>query len=160
MKLEKYIPRFEALTGNEHISKTISFLRFPLIVLVVFIHSYIMMPYHGSDVTASEVPIFYNIEFLLSEIIACIAVPLFFLISGFLFFYRLQGFNQAKYFEKIKKRFKTLFIPYLFWSVFAILITFIVQYSVPSLLSGEAKGVISWTAGDWLAAIWGGAISS
>ena len=159
MIVKKDVPRFDGVAVDEHTSKTISFARFPLIALVAFIHSYIMMPYHGSSVTALEVPMFYNIEFLISEIIACIAVPLFFLISGFLFFYRLSDFTCKLYITKLKKRFKTLFIPYVFWSLAAIMVTCVVQLVVPSLISDEAKGVLSWSPNDWLTAIWG-AISS
>lgn len=104
---------------------------------------------------APDVPFFYNIEYFISEIIACVAVPLFFLISGFLFFYRLRGFNHAVYLSKLRKRFWSLFVPYLFWSFFAVFVTLAIQLCVPSLLSGEAKHVVSWTASDWVSAIWG-----
>lgn len=154
--VKKDVYRYDVLEGNDHISKTISFMRFPLIVMVVFIHSYISMPYYGSNVTANMVPIFFNIQFLLSEIIACIAVPLFFLISGFLFFYKLIEFNSVTYTNKLKKRYRSLFIPYIFWDLLAIVITFIIQILFPSVLSGQGSMVISWKASEWFQALWGG----
>lgn len=69
-------------------SKVISFLRFPLIVAVVMIHS---SPQHiivgGVEFFDDNNLGFYGYIYnLITEIIAQSAVPLFFFISGFLFF--------------------------------------------------------------------------
>ena len=44
---------------------------------------------------------------------ACFAVPLFFIISGALFF---RNYDNSKYFDKLKKRMNSLAIPYLVWN--------------------------------------------
>lgn len=73
-------------------SETISYLRFPLIVLVVMIHS----KFDGVVVNGVGLmhdggfPCYSTISTLVSNIIASIAVPLFYFISGFLFFSKLH----------------------------------------------------------------------
>lgn len=42
-----------------------------------------------------------------------LVVPVFFAISGFLFFNKLTGLRD--WYEKIKRRFKSLFVPYVIW---------------------------------------------
>lgn len=42
-----------------------------------------------------------------------LVVPVFFAISGFLFFNKLTGLRD--WFEKIKRRLKSLFVPYVIW---------------------------------------------
>jgi len=51
-------------------------------------------------------------------IIGCIGVPLFYFISGYLFF-QGEGFTKKIYKEKIIRRVKTLLIPYLCWNLIA-----------------------------------------
>jgi fucose 4-O-acetylase-like acetyltransferase len=59
---------------------------------------------------------------LFSYVLGGIAVPLFFFISGFLFFLNIENFNLQSYGNKLQTRGKTLLIPYLFWNLFAIAI--------------------------------------
>lgn len=42
------------------------------------------------------------------------SVPCFFMISGFLFFNGIGRFTATTYYRKLKSRFHTLFIPYMF----------------------------------------------
>ena len=83
-------------------SETISYLRFPLIVLVVMIHS----KFDGVVVNGVGLmhdggfPCYSTISTLVSNIIASIAVPLFYFISGFLFFFK-TAFFMDKLLRKI-----------------------------------------------------------
>lgn len=107
------------------LSKTISYLRFPLIVGVVFIHSNILIVnIQGNIIRYDRWPFIDFIIELVSSVFADICVPLFFFISGFLFFYNSQ-FSRYIYIEKIKKRIKTLLIPYLIWNFIAFIILLI-----------------------------------
>lgn len=56
---------------------------------------------------------------LFSEVLGRIAVPLFFFISGYLFFYKVDRFDTSAYLYKLKRRSRTLLIPYLFWNIAA-----------------------------------------
>lgn len=59
-----------------------------------------------------------------------VAIPFFFLVSGFLFFHNIKQINECL--QKIKKRFYTLLIPYLIWNI-ALLILCLVLSTIPQL---------------------------
>lgn len=122
------------LNNEDLLSKTIQFLRFPLIIGVVLIHS--RVPYEWmSKVTENptfDFPIYSTISYLFSSIIARISVPLFFFFSGFLFFYR-TSFNFSVYIKKIKKRGRTLLIPFLLWNFIAVALTFVLHTFFPNI---------------------------
>ena len=63
-------------------SDTIHFLRFPLIVGVVFIHAHLSSDF--VNITASDYPVFYVVNEFVSNILVRVSVPLFFFFSGFL----------------------------------------------------------------------------
>ena len=96
--------------GNNLQSQTINWLRFPLIVLVVFIHN------QGKGTSLSDVIIpwgamqgtdYYNLlRLFITSVFARIAVPTFFIISGYLFFIKIDSFNYRIYKSKIRQRIK------------------------------------------------------
>lgn len=99
------------------LSKTINILRFPLIVGVVFIHSYICradiesLPISSTNATWA----IFIFDFI-SNGIARISVPCFFFISGFLFFFQTK-FTFDIYIQKLRRRFHTLLLPYILWNL-------------------------------------------
>lgn len=106
-------------------SQAIDWLRFPLIIAVVFIHN----PGLPSDYTLPSLEtggfwICMNIyiKILVSHVIAHIAVPIYFFISGYLFFLKTPVLTKEIYKNKLKSRWKTLVIPYLLWNIFPILV--------------------------------------
>lgn len=113
--------------NQELISKLFDYLRFPLIVAVIFIHNYSSSEYMTTS-DWSGFPISYWIQNLFSNILCRTAVPIFFFISGFLFFFKISDFNLKAYGNKLNKRFKTLLIPYLFWNLFFVLTTILLSY--------------------------------
>ncbi len=115
-----------ALTAEESIR--LRLLNFPLILGVAYIHSFSVNIDHGG-VTLGPEKINYLTDFvriLLSQGLARIAVPLFFLMSGYFFFldftWSWKGFGQ-----KLAARAKTLLLPFLFWTVLAVAIRFVGQ---------------------------------
>ena len=56
---------------------------------------------------------------LFSQGFCRIAVPCFYLISGFLFFNKLETWDVHIWGEKLKRRFHSLLIPYLVWNIIA-----------------------------------------
>ena len=98
-------------------SSRIEMLRFPLIVGVVFIHQYsttlhlVQAPIGGPQ--CSDWIDF--IKLFISRGVADTAVPMFFLISGYLF--SLGDWSLNHYMGKLKRRVNTLLIPYLFWNI-------------------------------------------
>lgn len=106
------------------ISQTISFLRFPLIVAVVYIHFNISrkgISLHGINYGTDNPDWYFFTINLVSSVIASIAVPLFFFISGYLFFFQ-KKFDRREYLRKLQKRVKTLLVPYLLWNFIAVIL--------------------------------------
>lgn len=107
-------------------------LNFPLIIGVVYIHAYSATIEFGG-VTLGPDKIDYFSEFIrnfISQGIARMAVPLFFLMSGYFFFlgfaWSWRGFG-----EKLVGRAKTLLLPFLFWTILVAAISFLGQYIPP-----------------------------
>ncbi|VTR34176.1 acyltransferase family protein [Sphingobacterium thalpophilum] len=138
-------------------SKTIDALRFPLIVGVVFIHtdfSDIILD-GQKQIDFGNFPVFSSIFFLFSKLIFEVCVPLFFFISGFLFFYKTEGFSRETYVQKLKNRVRSLLVPYIFWNFVVILFFFLAQTFLPEgMLSGRNKLIIDYSLSDWLWSFW------
>jgi surface polysaccharide O-acyltransferase-like enzyme len=122
----------ECQVSNDEISSRIEILRFPLIIGVVFIHTYGMSVHigHGSIGATHASAWVEFVRVFISQGVARIAVPLFFLSSGYLFF--LGGWSQKKYVSKLKRRFHTLLIPFLFWNIITLVIHAVGE-SVPNI---------------------------
>lgn len=89
---------------NNVMSTAISWMRFPLIFMIVLLHCYCAIDAHGHHCYFQWV---YPLGLILGET----GVPAFFFISGFLFFY-----SSKTYSRKLKSRVHTLLIPYVFWN--------------------------------------------
>lgn len=108
-------------------SQTIDYLIFILIVGVVFIHTKDFAPnalvcmqnIDYSDLSGMD--IFAVVVRVFSEFIPSLSVPLFFIISGFLFFNKTKDWTTSVYRAKIKGRFQTLLIPYIIWNTLALI---------------------------------------
>lgn len=113
--------------GADLQSLVIDWMRFPMAIAVVFIHSFGSPPSIDFDILHND-PIsltsIYNfIRIMMSKVITHTAVPTFFMFSGYLFFYKMKEWNMNIYKGKLQKRFKTLLIPYLLWITLFVLMT-------------------------------------
>ena len=120
-------------------SKTISSLRFPLTVGIVFIHfnlAQIGIVAHGVEHKLDYS--WYNIVVtLFSDVLPRVGVPLFFFISGFLFFNSID-FGLSGYWKKIQKRARTLLLPFILWNAIAIVWQLLkIKIHLSSLAIGE-----------------------
>lgn len=151
----RLFPLDSAYANPSLTSKVISFLRFPLIIGVVFIHSVPHAVKLGgtSMVDMADFGIYNIVNILISQRIARIAVPLFFFISGYLFFNK-GSFSKSAYLDKLKKRSKTILLPYVIWNIFVIIMTWAIQVFGSGLLSGDHKLIVDWSAYDWLLSFW------
>ena len=140
---------------NANSSLRIDLIRFPLIIFVVFIHAYkSKIAFSGGGVQLGIVDTNFTVNFirdLISGVFAQLAVPIFFLLSGYLFF---TGFNWSfnNYLIKLRKRVKTLLIPFLFWS-FAIVAIYALVQAIPAtriFLSGESPTIANFGFFDYL----------
>lgn len=106
--------------------KTLSFIS---IVFVVFIHAGTTTVVHSQS-SISLSPWIQYLQLFISEGIARMAVPFFFLTSGFLFF--VNTYSTERIFRyKFPKSVFTLIIPYIIWSLWGILFFYIFQ-SIPT----------------------------
>lgn len=128
------IPIMRTNTAPKNLDKLMSevfnYLRFPLIVGVIFIHNGSSTIQIGDTEfgCSDNMPMFYYVSTFISNVISRIAVPLFFLMSGYLFFYKVETFNNGTYLLKLKKRFKSLLIPFIFWTTALLCIFYILSH--------------------------------
>lgn len=117
------------MTNKELQSRAIDVLRFPLAVMVVAIHTYfcealkapgnVDVPFSGE--WAHELITFFSI------VLTDAAVPTFFVISGFLYFYKavpetMHWFSWGGYLQKTRRKTMSLLVPYIMWNLVAIAI--------------------------------------
>lgn len=126
---------------DKHQSDLIKAVRFPLIVMVVFIHS---SPGASTEAFALPFEKWHYYAFfseMISQHLFAIATRCFFFFSGFLFFRYLEenSFNWSWLIGKWKSRFRTLVIPYLIWNLFYVGVT-VLKNSIFGLI-GKAASV-------------------
>ena len=137
--------------------KVFDWLRFPLIVFVVYIHSFGKpIDFYAIDFSNLTSIDCYNLfRISISHVLTHIAVPMFFFISGFLFFNKLQEWNRTVYFGKLRKRIKTLLVPFIIWNTIKILLkvqSMIRHDGLDSLwnfLEGNNYFALYWNCETW-----------
>jgi surface polysaccharide O-acyltransferase-like enzyme len=111
----------------------IRLLGFPLIIGVAYIHAYPTTIGYAGVTLGSDANNYLTdfVRILISQGVARISVPLFFLLSGYLFF---AGFKWSwrGYGMKLATRVRTLLVPYLFWTILGVAIDYIGQ-SIPAV---------------------------
>lgn len=139
-------------------SERMDMLRFPLIIGVVFIHAYgSNVNLKGGSAGIQEIGFLSQfIQNFISQGIARVSVPLFFLMSGYLFF---LGFNWTleKYKRKVQNRVKTLVIPFVFWNL-ATMFFLLVAQSIPAtsvFFSGSNQNIATYKVFDFLNSLLG-----
>lgn len=138
---------------SEEDSKRITSLRFLLICLVVFIHN---------NLTANDAINYYHLAFnepvvityfkiLITSIFGKAAVPLFFLFAGY-----LQFAKDDNYPTLLRKKCKSLLIPYVAWTLLNVLLFFVAQ-KIPQTAKffiQENNIVRNWNLIDWINLFW------
>ena len=94
----------------------INALRLPLIVLVTYAHSYGGV-IEGYSVLGSGWDSYEVLKIMVSQTLVKVAMPAFFVMSGYLFFANVEQFNKEIFSQKIRRRIKTLLIPYIIWNL-------------------------------------------
>ena len=116
---------------NKNLSATFDFLRFPLALMVIFLHISPVVSTFDNPYSAIKPNSYLYINMLINKIATC-AVPTFFFISGYLLITNIQNLSLAVYLSKLKKRFTTLFIPYIIWNLLAVIyLYFTNQFNKP-----------------------------
>lgn len=132
-------------------SKVCRNLQLPLAIMVVFLHSFGLpsdVDIAGIDYTSLTGLDFYNlIRVICSRLLSNCAVPAFFIISGYYFFYDINslGNNHKSYFiGKWRKRLYSLLIPYLVWNTIYILYTFFIRIAGVIIKGKSLSSIYDW----------------
>ena len=136
--------------------EVIRFLRFPLSVAILVIHA------HFSEIAAggrqifdaADFPVYGSVSYILSEIVARVAVPMFFAISGYLFFRNAPRPDMTVYTRKIRRRLRSLVVPYICWNLISIALFWAAQSFLPQMMAGVNKPVSDYSFADWCSAFW------
>lgn len=120
-----------------HLSRVIESLRYPMAVLVVVCHCGFL---GGLGVDFQSMPVLSGIQLFFSETLPHVAVPLFLLFSGYLFFKEGQ-FSKELYARNLKSRLRSLFVPYIIWSTLCFAIA-------------ACSGAVSPTPAHYMQGLW------
>ena len=91
-------------------------LRLPMIILVTYAHSYGGVA-EGYGIMTGGWDSYEVLKIIVSQTLVKVVMPVFFVMSGYLFFANVTQWNTQIYWQKIKRRFKTLLNPYLIWNL-------------------------------------------
>lgn len=127
---------------QQKMSRTITWLRFPLIFLIILLHCYSVQRLEGSHETYFKA--LYPFSLWLGET----GVPGFFFISGFLFFLSKKSYSQ-----KIQDRAYTLLIPYLLWNLL-LLILYLITWAVGYSQDINGRSLAEYAFIDYLRLFW------
>lgn len=139
---------------EERQSGVLEAIRFPLIVLVVFIH--------GLPVTSNSIynwdlwdtKLYYTISEAIKSDIGAIAVPCFFLISGYFFFRKMNSWSWGFYKKQLTNRVTTLLIPYIIWNLAFILFPLVRYYTLGSSGDGFYDNHTLIQNTNWIQLMW------
>lgn len=104
--------------SKETISNAIDNLRFPMAVMVAATHCYYFNLQNINTIPGRLERVVEWVINTCSIVLTDCAVPMFFVISGYLFFLRQDGeFARAQYKVKMLKKCKTLLLPFFIWNI-------------------------------------------
>lgn len=111
---------------NRYLSQKFRFFSFACIALLVFVHGYNLAVDYLFSFSLVDEPITLTsfTEYFLANGVLRFRIPLLFLISGYIFAWQDRA---GSYIDRLRKRFRSLWIPYFFWSAFALLLTYLLQ---------------------------------
>lgn len=127
---------------DKRISKAITWLRFPLIFLIILLHCYSVVRLEGPRVTYFKA--IYPFSLWLGET----GVPGFFFISGYLFF-----LSKKTYVQKLESRIHTLLIPYLLWNGI-LLSLYLIAYAAGYPQNINYRSITEYRLIDYIRLFW------
>ena len=114
-------------------SLRLKLLRFPPIIGVIYIHAYFSSITYSQGKLGLDTldPVTEFIRTFISQGVTRISVPLFFLMSGYLFFANFR-WSKTTFLTKVLTRLRTLLIPFVFWNCLVLAFYAVVQ-AIPAL---------------------------
>ena len=133
---------------TEDFSKRVSVCKVWFTVMVLFIHSYSRTVSMNSGTIILQVSGWLEtVKYVFSESISNCAVPGFFVISSILLYRK-----EFSWWENIKKKLRSLLIPYFLMNTFWVAFYFVCQHipAVSDYFSNAENMVASWDLSGWL----------
>lgn len=121
-------------------------MRFPLIVLILYMHIVPIEHFPISTELTSTNAYNFIAEFVAHNV-GRLAVPCFFLISGYFYFRKMERWSSDFYIHQQRKRLRTLVLPYLLWNILNILIILLKGYLF-NLFGKDGSGDIGYIMGS------------
>ena len=135
------------------LSKRVNSLRFLLIIFVVIIHNGISeKSFSVRNILAIIHNYVENVQRLVG-IITAIAVPMFFLFSAYFLY-----FKEKKYIPAMKKKCRTILLPYFLWNLLLVLFYFLVQtlpFTRQFFMTDPDHLIKNYGVIDWIDVFWG-----
>jgi len=131
----------------EFLSAKFRFWSFVAMVLLVYVHGYTIEPRYLQPWTQPAEPLGFTsyFEYLFANGLLRFRIPMLFAISGFLF----AMHDAQPHGARVKKRVRTLLLPYLLWSALHIGILFLMETD-PTMRGWVANSGIAYTAENQL----------
>lgn len=142
--------------NKEYISKLISFMRLPMIVGIVMIHAKLAnITFKGVNVLdQGNYDVFLYVSTFISHIVCNLFVPLYFIISGYLYFANVKEYSKETYAYKTRRRFRSLVVPYIIWNLYSLILFALLGFIASGFLSGSHKPITDYSLLDFLYAFW------
>lgn len=129
-------------------SDRIRIVKFICMVFVVYIHSHATEIVFSDGTVNPALPMWLQmLEDMVTDVISSCGVPAFFLVSSILLFK-----TERRYLDTLRKKAKTILLPYLVWNTFWIAV-FIILQSFPftgAFFSGKNTPVLQCSRIEWL----------
>ena len=130
------------ISNTYYLSTIITWLRFPLIFLIIMLHCYSVQRLEG------EHELYFKVIYPFALWMGETGVPCFFFISGYLFF-----LSKKSYIGKLHSRFHTLFIPYVLWNQLLLLL-YVYVYALGYPQDINSKNIVDYSFFDYLRLFW------
>lgn len=103
------------MQSSKNTIESFDLLKLPLLLGVILIHCSDLYP--NAVLFENYTPFIRVIFSIINNFVLPICVPAFFVISGYLFFYKNTDFNMNVYKKKLNKRCYSLLLPFLLWTL-------------------------------------------
>lgn len=133
-------------------SATLDILRLIMCLAVICLHAYTLDDKYDFLL---EMPIYMHTTYVTAVQYGRLGVPAFFVVSGFLFFYRYAPTLEC-YRHKLQSRIRTLLVPYIVWTLMLLAAIYVLE-TIPAIRAMFNTGKIlvhDFTVKDFLQAFW------
>lgn len=130
-----------------NVNDKIKVLSFLCTVMVLFRHSRNLVAFWGTEHVNNLTAYIENFVSVLTEV----AVPTFFIISGY-FFFKYDYYENNNYILMIKKKYKTLVIPFVFWNIMGALA--LLSYDPESIEINIQSAFYNLLLSKWNGPLW------